>query len=391
MTATAQEPPHPARPKLRIAMVAPPWYELPPSGYGGLEVIVSALVDGLVDLGHEVTLFGAGTRTRTRARFVSTDPQLQYPRLGELMPAVLHTARVNRLLAAGDFDVVHDHTTDGPMTAPVRRTPTVVTVHGPVDGEFGDYFEALGDTVRLVAISKAQRELRPRLAWAGTVHNALPDAALDGPPDTSETGPDRPVLWLARFTADKGPDLAIEACRAAGLPLVLAGKCNEKIERRYLAEVIEPRLHDGVRLVVNAERAETLGLLAQARCLIMPIRWNEPFGMVMIEAMAAGVPVVGLRRGAVPELVRHGVTGWLADDPAELPDLLHRVGELDPQDCVGHVRAKFSASLMAQRYERIYRDALRKPVLRRRITDARPSPVPAPALRMPDRRLRQVR
>ena len=139
---------------------------------------------------------------------------------------------------------------------------------------------------------------------------------------------------------------------------MLAGKCNEKIERRYLAEVIEPRLHDGVRLVVNAERAETLGLLAQARCLIMPIRWNEPFGMVMIEAMAAGVPVVGLRRGAVPELVRHGVTGWLADDPAELPDLLHRAGELDPQDCVGHVRAKFSASLMAQRYERIYRDAL---------------------------------
>ena len=210
-----------------------------------------------VDAGHQgidkhlSRLYPSATANKGVDRFVSTDPQLQYPRLGELMPAVLHTARVNRLLAAGDFDVVHDHTTDGPMTAPVRRTPTVVTVHGPVDGEFGDYFEALGDTVRLVAISKAQRELRPRLAWAGTVHNALPDAALDGPPDTSETGPDRPVLWLARFTADKGPDLAIEACRAAGLPLVLAGKCNEKIERRYLAEVIEPRLHDGVRLAAG--------------------------------------------------------------------------------------------------------------------------------------------
>jgi len=374
-------------------MVAPPWYELPPSGYGGLEVIVSALVDGLVELGHEVTLFGAGTRTRTPARFVSTDPQLQYPRLGELMPAVLHTARVNRLLAAGDFDVVHDHTTDGPMTAPVRRIPTVVTVHGPVDGEFGDYFEALGDTVRLVAISEAQRALRPRLAWAGTVHNALPDAAIDGPAPTvdrpmADGEADRPVLWLARFTADKGPDLAIEACRAAVLPLVLAGKCNEKSERRYLAEVIEPQLHDGVRLVVNAERAETRQLLARSRCLIMPIRWNEPFGMVMIEAMAAGIPVVGLRRGAVPELVRHGVTGWLADEPAELPELLHRAGELDPQDCVEYVRAKFSASLMAQRYERIYRDALGKPVLRRRIADARPGAVPG--LRLPERRLRQV-
>src|SRR2546430_10064257 len=225
-------------------MVAPPWYELPPGGYGGLEVIVSALVDGLVALGHEVTLFGAGTRTRTRARFVSTDPQLQYPRLGELMPAVLHTARVNRLLAAGDFDVVHDHTTDGPLTAPVRRTPTIVTVHGPVDGEFGDYFEALGDTVRLVAISKAQRELRPGLAWAGTVYNALPDAALDGPPAASENDPDRPVLWLARVTADKGPGPAVEACPAAAGPPGLAGKRNEKSERRYLAEGIQPQLHE---------------------------------------------------------------------------------------------------------------------------------------------------
>src|SRR3989440_407778 len=163
-------------------MVAPPWYELPPQGYGGLEVITAALVDGLVERGHEVTLFGAGNRTGTRARFVSTTGQLQYPRLGELMPAVLHTARVNRLMADGDFDVVHDHTTDGPLSAPGRRPQTLVTVHGPVDGEFGDYFEALGDTVRLVAISKAQRELRPGLAWAGTVYNALPDAAPAGPP-----------------------------------------------------------------------------------------------------------------------------------------------------------------------------------------------------------------
>jgi glycosyltransferase involved in cell wall biosynthesis len=370
-------------------MVAPPWYELPPQGYGGLEVITAALVDGLVDRGHQVTLFGAGTRTGTRARFVSTTGELQYPRLGELLPSVLHTARVNRMLAAGEFDVVHDHTTDGPMTAPTRRAPTVVTVHGPVDGELGDYFAALGDTVRLVAISRAQRLLRPYLAWAATVHNALAPQAVQGGGHTL----DGPVLWLARFTADKGPDLAIQACRAAGLPLVLAGKCNEPVERAYLDEAVRPLLGDGVRLVLNGDRAGTQRLLREARCLIMPIRWSEPFGMVMVEAMAAGTPVVGLRRGAVPELVQHGVTGWLGDNVDELPELLRRVHEIDPAACVAHVRGNFSADLMARRYERVYLDAMARPDLvtahRRRLADSRP--VPAPVLRRPDRRLPHLR
>src|SRR5579859_1134024 len=232
-------------------MVAPPWYELPPAGYGGLEMVVATLVDALVDRGHEVTLFGAGTRTGTRARFISTDPDLQNARLGEVIPAVRHTARVNWLLSKGGYDVVHDHTIDGPMTAAVRRIPTLVTAHGPVDGEIGDYYGALGETVRLVSISRAQRMRRPGLAWVGTVHNALPPSAIEepspspeGPPGSAASGaahdPDKPVLWLARFTSDKGPDLAIEACRAAGVPLVLAGKANEKAEQRYLAETIEP-------------------------------------------------------------------------------------------------------------------------------------------------------
>jgi glycosyltransferase involved in cell wall biosynthesis len=371
-------------------MVAPPWYELPPQGYGGLEVIAAALVDALVDRGHEVTLFGAGTRCGTRARFVSTHPDLRYPRLGELMPAVLHTAQVNRMLRDGDFDIVHDHTTDGAMTVPTRRAPTVTTVHGTVDGELGDYLAALGDTVRLVAISQAQRQQRPDLAWTATVHNALPPHAVDG---GGLPNPDGPVLWLARFSPDKGPDLAIEACRAAGLPLVLAGKANEMAEERYLDGVIRPMVGDGVRLVVNGDRASIGRLLREARCLIMPIRWSEPFGMVMIEAMAAGTPVVALRRGAVPELVRHGLTGWLCDSAQELPDALHRVGDLDPDACVAHVREKYTAALMARRYERIYLDTIGRPEVlgsrRRRRVDVRPSP--APVLRRPERRLRHMR
>jgi glycosyltransferase involved in cell wall biosynthesis len=359
---------------LRIAMVAPPWYELPPLGYGGLEVIVAALVDGLVERGHDVTLFGAGNRTGTRARFVSTTGELQYPRLGELMPAVLHTARVNRLIADGAFDVVHDHTTDGPLSAPTRRAPTVVTVHGDPLGEYGDYLAALGDSIGLVAISRAQRLSRTELNWVATVHNALPDSAIEG----GTPNHDGPVLWLARFTPDKGPDQAIRAGRSAGVPLVLAGKCNEPEEERYLDEEIRPLLDDSVDLVVNPDRPDTVRLLREARCLIMPIRWAEPFGMVMIEAMAVGTPVVGVGSGAVPELVRHGVTGWIADDPEELPDLLRKVGELDAEACVEHVRANFSASVMARRYERVYLDEI-----------ARRAPVTVPRAAAPPRRKRR--
>jgi glycosyltransferase involved in cell wall biosynthesis len=386
---TPQEPPSRIHQRLRIAMVAPPWYELPPVGYGGLEVITAALVDGLVERGHEVTLFGAGNRTGTRARFVSTTGQLQYPRLGELMPAVLHTARVNRLMAGGDFDVIHDHTTDGPMTAPTRAAPTVVTLHGAVNGEYGDYFAALGNSVRLVAISRAQRLLRPRLNWVATVHNALPPEAIRGGPAT----PDGPVLWLARFSPDKGPDLAVQACRAAGVPLVLAGKCGEEAERRYLDEELSPMLDGSVELLVNPDRPTTQRLLREARCLIMPIRWSEPFGMVMIEAMAVGTPVVGTRCGAVPELVRPGVTGWIADSVDELPALLHRVEEIDAANCVGHVRDNFSAGVMARRYEGVYLAALDRgqpPALRRRRRMNR-RPVAGPTLRRGDRRLPHLR
>jgi glycosyltransferase involved in cell wall biosynthesis len=335
---------------LRIAMVVPPFYEIPPSGYGGIETTVATLVDALCERGHNVTIIGAGTGTGTRAEFIGTTPQPQSERLAEQLPELIHTARVNRLLRTRQFDVVHDHTLSGPLTAAGRPVPTVTTAHGPTDDELGELYEALGTTVSLVAISDAQRGDRPQLNWVGTVHNAVD-------PDEFTVSPlsDGPVLWLARFTPEKGADLAIEACRAAGLPLVLAGKCSEPAEIAYFEETIEPMLGDDVEVVSDADRDETRSLLAKARCLIMPIRWPEPFGMVMIEAMACGRPVVALDRGAVPEVVRSGVTGWICADPAELPDALHRVDELDPEACAAHVRENFNPALMASRYEQIYR------------------------------------
>ncbi|HEY0700577.1 MAG TPA: glycosyltransferase family 4 protein, partial [Micromonospora sp.] len=333
-------------------MVVPPWYELPPAGYGGVEQVCAALVDALVVRGHQVTLFGAGTGSGTAARFVGTSGELQQNRVGEVLPELAHLARTDQMISPESFDVVHDHTTIGPIAAPQRPVPTVATVHGRPTGELGDILADVDPSVGLVAISHAQRRLRPHLPWVATVHHGL--AGTDVTPDPKGDG-GGPVLWLARFAADKGPDLAIRACREAGLPLVLAGKCAEPGEQRYLDDVIEPMAGPGVTIIRNPDRQTCVSLLRAARCLIMPIRWEEPFGMVMLEAMATGTPVVALNRGAVPELVDDGRTGLVRDDPADLPQALREVGELDPADCVDHVRRCFGADRMAEGYERVYR------------------------------------
>jgi glycosyltransferase involved in cell wall biosynthesis len=337
-------------PPLRIAMVMPPWYEVPPAGYGGLERVCASLIDGLIARGHRVTLIGAGTRTGTGAEFVSTNPELQYERLLESLPELVHVTRANDYLNRGRFDVIHDHTTVGPVTAASRRAPSVVTVHGCPVGELNSYLSHVDDSVTLVAVSHAQRRVAPNLDWGATVHHGIEVG------DRVKARPSAgPVLWLGRFDPEKGPDLAIEACRRARLPLVLAGKANQSSEWRYLNEVIRPMLGPDVDLVLNAGRTRTEGLLASARSLLLPIRWEEPFGMVMIEAMAKGTPVVALRRGSVPEVVLDGRTGFICQEPADLPDALHRTDRLDPGDCASHVATSFSVALMASRYERVYR------------------------------------
>jgi glycosyltransferase involved in cell wall biosynthesis len=337
-------------PPLRIAMVVPPWVELPPPGYGGLEQVCAALIDALAARGHQVTLFGAGTRTGTGAELVSTNDALQYERLGQAMPELVHAGRVERMIAEEDFDIVHDHTLAGLLAAPQRRTATVATVHGPPTGEIGDFLRSIDRSVGLVAISYAQRRLGPGLPWTATVYNGLAGGIEAKPKAT-----DGPVLWLARFNPDKGPDLAIRACDEAGLPLVLAGKCNEPNEQQYFDEVIKPMLHPGVELVMNGERSRTDQLLKEARCLLLPLQWEEPFGMVIVEAMAAGTPVVALNRGSTAELIRPGETGLICDDPSELADALRDATRFDPAVCAAHVRDSFSAELMASRYERVYR------------------------------------
>jgi glycosyltransferase involved in cell wall biosynthesis len=337
---------------LRIAMVAPPWFELPPRGYGGVEAVCADLVDALVARGHEVTVIGVG-HNGTRGRFRRTYDTPQGPRLGEPMPEVLHAAAAGRILDELDVDLVHDHSLAGPLLARGREVPTVVTVHGTVSGESGEYYRRLGDGVRLVAISDAQRRIAPDLNWCATVHNAIDAGGFPFHEDKEDW-----VLFLGRCTPDKGMHLAIDVAREAGRNIVLAAKCSEPAEISYFETEIKPRLGPDVEWLgeVGGERKKKL--LARAHCLLFPIQWEEPFGMVMIEAMACGTPVVALKRGSVPAVVTHGRTGLVCEDPAELADAINSAGTISPVACRADVLHRFHPDTMAAGYERAYRQAL---------------------------------
>jgi glycosyltransferase involved in cell wall biosynthesis len=350
---------------LRVVLVAPPYFDVPPKGYGGTEAVVADLADALVARGHHVTLLGAGT-PGTAAEFVPVWDTTLSDRLGQPYPEVMHTLKVRRAVAdiveRVGADIVHDHTFAGPLNAQAYRTlglPTVVTVHGPIDADLEPYYRELGDDAGLIAISDRQRELAPDLNWVGRVHNALRIEDWPFAADKKDY-----ALFLGRYAPYKGAHLALEAAHRAGIPLVLAGKCDEPSEKAYFDQCVRPLLTENDHVFGPADAAAKRELLARARCVLFPVQWEEPFGMVMIESMACGTPVVALRGGAVPEVIVDGVTGIICEHPAELPDAIGAAGSLEPAACRRHVAANFSVSRFGSGYEQIYR----------RMVDRRPTP-----------------
>jgi glycosyltransferase involved in cell wall biosynthesis len=342
-------------------MIAPPYFEIPPAGYGGIEAVVADLTDALVESGHRVSVIGAG-KAGTSGDFIAVWDRAMPERLGNMQTELLHAMRTQRAvgqLAASSrgIDVVHDHTFAGPINAPYYAAlglPTVVTMHGPANHpELVEYYDEVNHHVSLVAISHRQRELAPKLNWIGTVHNAL---SIDQWPYRADK--DDYALFLGRFSAVKGVHLALDACHEAGIRLVMAGKCAEPAEKEYYAQEVEPRLTAADTMFGAADAAAKRELLSGARCLVFPIDWEEPFGMVMIEAMACGTPVVALRSGAVPEIVVDGVTGIICDKPEELADALVAAEQLDPAACRQHVARHFNAAGLARGYVSAYRTAM---------------------------------
>jgi glycosyltransferase involved in cell wall biosynthesis len=334
---------------LQIAMVAPPYFSIPPEAYGGIEAVVADLTRGLVSRGHRVTLVGHGA-DELPGEIVRVYDEPQSDRLGEPAPEVMYAAAAARIVDGLDVDVVHDHTLAGPLTALGRRVPTVATMHGPMDGELGDYYRELGKAVWLVAISDAQRSDAPDLNWMATVPNGI---EVDNYPfrDAKEDY----VLFLGRFVPEKGAHLAMDAARAAHRRIVLAGKVNEAREEEYFNEQIRPRLGDDAVYLGETDFDGKCELYGKAACLLFPVQWPEPFGLVMIEAMACGTPVVALRSGSVSEVVDDGRTGVICDTPHELTAGIERAVGLRPADCRDHVTRHFDVSVMVEGYERVYR------------------------------------
>lgn len=342
------------RGRLRIAMLAPPWIEVPPRGYGGIELVVAHLTDALVDLGHDVILF-APPGSRSRAQLV-TPLERPHPQvIGQALEEADHVAQALAYVenpANGRFDLVHDHSGFVALAFADRlATPMLHTLHGPFDERTYGFYARHGHKAAMVAISAAQlRAAPPGLDVVGVIPNPL---RVDDWPFRREK--EDFLLWIGRMSPVKGPHRAIEVARLAERPLVLAGPVQPGQER-FFSEHVEPHI-DGqnVRYVGEVGGELKQQLFARAAALLMPIRWPEPFGMVMIEALACGTPVIAFREGSAEEIVDDGLTGFLVADEREMARAVGRLSEIDPERCRSVARERFDVERVARAYESAYR------------------------------------
>jgi glycosyltransferase involved in cell wall biosynthesis len=347
-----------ARP-LRIAMLAPPWIPVPPPGYGGIEAVVDLVARELVRRGHDVTLFAA-PGSRSEAEVVEL---LDRPHPDEIERALYEVDHVARAFAIIDearrsgrpYDVLHDHCGFTAFAMADRLSvPVVHTLHGPFTPDTAAFYAHHAGKADVVAISHAQLAQAPEgLRVAGVVPNPIDAAAW---PLVSEK--DGYLLWVGRMTAEKGPHRAITAARLAGMPLILAGPVQPSQERFFEREV-SPHINGGqIRYVGEVAGEEKIRLFSRARALLMPIRWPEPFGMVMLEAMVCGTPVIAFPEGSASELVICGQTGFLVDDEEGMAEACALAAGIDPQRCREVIVERCDVRAVAAAYEDIYRRVL---------------------------------
>jgi glycosyltransferase involved in cell wall biosynthesis len=328
---------------VKIGVVAPPWAPVPPTSYGGIELVVHDLAVGFQEAGHDVVLACTGDSTCPVPR-LATRPQAEGDRIGAALPELLHVSRAYPELE--EVDIIHDHTVAGPFFGRrPRHVPVVTTAHGPLDGELGRLCARLDRHVGLIAISRAQASSAPDVRVARVIHHGVDVAAY--PFGEGDGGY---CLFLGRMSPEKGAHLAIAAARRAEVPLVMAAKCREPEERDYFRRYVEHSLDHRVTFLGEVATALKHELLASARALLFPIRWNEPFGMVMIEALACGTPVVALRAGSVPEIVEHGRTGYVCDDEDALADAIGQVDRIDRNECRRTAEVRFSRQRMVEEH-----------------------------------------
>lgn len=339
---------------LRIAQIAPLYESVPPKLYGGTERVVAYLSEQLVRRGHQVTLFASGDSTTVcelRPGFAKS-LRLSGLDLGmEHAGPALHLPMLSQAFDhARNFDVIHSHVDFWAFPlARLSPAPTITTMHGRLDlGPLEPVYSSYRD-LPLVSISDSQRQPLPHMNWAGTVYHGLPPNLLRLNPNGGDY-----LAFLGRLAPEKCPDVAIKAARAAGIPIKIAAKVDTK-DRDYFETVVRPLLNGpGVEFIGEINEREKQEFLGNALALVFPIDWPEPFGLAMIEAMACGTPVIARQRGSVPELLREGVTGLIAERIGDLAAAARRARELSRIQCREEFERRFTADVMAENYEKIY-------------------------------------
>ena len=342
-------------PPLRIAMLAPPWISVPSPGYGGVESVVSTLTEALVRRGHDVTLFcapGSASHATVVTLLEATHPDRIERSLFEVDHVAQAFGQIDLAVSSDRFDVIHDHCGfTGLAMADRIDTPLVHTLHGPFTPDTAAFYARHGHKGTLVGISRAQLASAPvNLGLIASIPNPIDLRAWP----LQERKGDY-LLWVGRMTPEKGPHRAIAAARAIDVPLVLAGVIQPG-QQAFFDREVAPHI-DGTRVSFIGEVGGSTkqSVFARARGLLMPIRWDEPFGMVMVEALASGTPVIAFPEGAARELVVDGKTGFLVEDERAMADAVGQLSRIDPHDCRAWVRRHCDGEVVAAAYERVFR------------------------------------
>ncbi len=383
--------------RLRVAIIAPPWLKIPCQGYGGIEAVLQSLIRELVQLNVDVEVFGVGKRTLYGAKVHNVTKTEQFPHILKPMydfalpPACAHVLNALHMIREdGKFDIIHDHNYFiGPALLSYAAgtkgiPPAVHTLHGPplvtnhmvedglpdnrvfwrsLAGKHQCYIAPISDAMRRTIPSELDNNV------VDTVHNAI---EVNDFPFKDRSQKKNYFITLARFAEEKGEDIAARICARRGYRLRMAGtvatiatprklllelanpvsRYRNDRDFRYYSEKVLPHILRNPRITYsgNVSGKKKMKFISEAKALLFPIKWEEPFGMSVIEALACGTPVVAMRHGAMPEIIEHGVTGFLADDENEFASYMKRVGEIDPAACRASVEKKFSARTMAERY-----------------------------------------
>jgi glycosyltransferase involved in cell wall biosynthesis len=349
----------PERPRpLRVAQVAPLYESVPPKLYGGTERVVSYLTEELVRRGNDVTLFASGD-SHTAAKLHAGYPtalrlagwaQMAANGLGLHMPMLSQVFE-----RADEFDIIHCHLDYWTFAfSKLVKTPTITTLHGRLDiEELVPIFEAF-KTRPVISISDAQRRPLPWANWISTVYHGLPRDLLKYNPKGGKY-----LAFLGRIAPEKRPDIAIKVARKAGIPLKIAAKIDE-VDKVYYKEQIEPLIMEGpgVEYIGEINETQKSEFLGNALALLFTIDWPEPFGLVMIESMACGTPVIARPCGSVPEVMRDGVSGFVRSDFDDLVDAVKKIDTISRAGCREEFEKRFAVEVMAEKYERIYREMI---------------------------------